>query len=452
MNNANAHDAGGFKIDPAMPEWTRWLEFYRLSGMAKLEARMLAAIVDADRARRRWLNRLLLEILSSDCPLEDVEIQKHHGASPRTVIAIRGEAVHVFITEVSFVVPSAVPPPLPRAANLTPQKSELAEPEFKGERRSLGDGEFDAIVERLEKRAAASSEAVAEQKQRARRESVAERALAQALAAVLENRRPDVDDSLLGVIIVPDPAEADSLVLIGRGPPMRIKNASAKLRVRVTSLRDDPIGRLAKHKRLGEGQERDDRLLAARSWQALYERAEIGGARGLDPSKDIVDGGMFLMPETDARLEAHDRLKELRKAIGFIPELRILGARLLEWVLGEKRNLIRGEVRGLDDGLLMPVADILAAELALTPLEKTQLSLSKHLANCLDVVAVELGIVPNPKIKTGPRREVDNFDKLARYSRSSELYAAVNEARHLGAESPVIGGNEEKPTLRLDSE
>jgi hypothetical protein len=170
---------------------------------------------------------------------------------------------------------------------------------------------------------------------------------------------------------------------------------------------------------LGQGEERDDRLLAARIWQAYYERAEIGGARGLDPSKDIVDGGQFVMPETEQRLRAQEKLHELREAVGKIKELRILGSRLLTWVLGDKKTLTE-------------VADILGIELELTPQEQACLSLAAHLRNCLDIVAGELGITTDAS-RIGPRRRRrDRYDRDAqavdRHKKNPALQVAVHRA------------------------
>jgi len=411
MNNANAHGAGGFKIDPAMPEWTRWLEFYRSSGMAKLEARMLAAIANAKRSRQQWLNRLLLEILSSDCPLEDVEIQEHPG--PRTVIAIRGEAVHALVWDVSFVVPSAVPPALPRAANVMAQKSAPAPAQdFKGDRRSLGDGEFDAIVERLEKRITRHDAEAGEQKDRRRSARRMEERLDDALAAVQENRRPDVDDaSDLDISFVEDPNEAEQLVHVGKGPPMRVR-AKTKLRARVRSIRDDPIGQMAKRKQLGK--DADVLLAAAREWQKYHEASTLGAGSGLNPFREAVDGGGGAEIDLAKITEANKQLASVRKAIGVIPDLRILGVRLLEWVLADRLSLNKiAQVHfGVD--------------------ASNRLKLSAHLQWCLQVTAVVFGQAAE---KTGPRRRRDRFDRQAapvdRFSHNEALSVAIHRADKL---------------------
>lgn len=384
MNN---EQASAFKIAPDMPEWTRWLDYYRTAGMAKLEARMLAAVANAKRTRRLWLNRLLLEILSSDCPLADVEIQEHPG---RTVIAMRGEPVHVCAMDVSFVVPSARPPALPCVSNIAVRKLAPAPaPDFKIERRSLGDGEFDAIVERLEQRAARRDGEIAEQKTRRRSMRRAEERLDEALAAAQENRRPDVDDaSDLDVAFVEDPNEAEQLVNVGKGPPMRVR-AKTKLRARVRSVRDDPIGQMYKRRQLGK--DADVLLAAAREWQRYREVSTLGAGCGLNPFRESVDGGGGAEIDLAKITEANKQLATVRVAIGVLPELRILGARLLEWVLAQRLSL--NQIAEVHFGVA-----------------HQRLNLGKSLQQCLAVTATVFGLSAK---KTGARRRRDEFDEQA---------------------------------------
>jgi hypothetical protein len=300
------------------------------------------------------------------------------------------------------------------------------------EHHTPADGQVDVVADRLEQREARREEETAEQKKRRKLEISHERALSHALEAAHFNQRPnlaEVDD--YDAIAIVDPNEAEELVLVGKGPPMRIKPVRPKMRMRVVALRDDPIGRLAKRRMLGEGDDRDDRLRAARIWQAYYERAEIGGARGIDPSRDVVDGGGFVMPDTDQRLRAQEKLHKVREALGFINELRILGSRLLTWVLGEKKSLTE-------------VAEILGIELKLAGREKSHLSLAAHLRNCLDIIAVELDVTTDPD-RVGPRRrQRDRYDleaqPLDRHAHNTVLAAAVRRANKLRESECTEGG------------
>jgi hypothetical protein len=433
MNEASDR-SGPHRVGPGSAAWDAWLAFYRSSGMEKIEARMHAVIADAMRARGKWLDALLLEILSSDRPLADVEIAEH--ADGRTVIAICGEPVHVFAYEVSYVVPSAMPPALPQARNLM-AKPAMAPVEFARKRRSAGDGEFDAIVERLEQRGARYKAEIEEQRERRKAESRRDQILADALAAAREDRRPQVDGAEgLDVIAVGDPYEEQSLISVGCGPPMRVKNVRPKIRLRVVTLRDDPIGQLAKRGMLGKGDLRSHRLAAARCWQAYYEKAEIGGARAIE-YRERVNSGSFAMPETDQRLRAQRKLRKLRDAMGALEDLRILGSRLLTWVLADKLSL--NTIAEMHFGTRNNGG-------------RNRLPLLAALCECLDIIASEVGIAPDPKQKTGPRpRRRDAFDVLARAAKNPRLYDAINEAR-AWSRAVAEPGNRDKPKLTRESE
>jgi hypothetical protein len=105
------------------------------------------------------------------------------------------------------------------------------------------------------------------------------------------------------------------------------------------SLRDDPLARLLVRQQIS-----DIQYKAGRLWQADYEAAEIGSARGIDPAKDQVDGGRFAELNTDRRLAASDRLKKDRRALGQLGELIIAD------VLGRGLMIRQAvEMRGFSD-------------------------------------------------------------------------------------------------------
>lgn len=175
---------------------------------------------------------------------------------------------------------------------------------------------------------------------------------------------------------------------------------------KVINLRDDPVGQMHKRGQLRDNGAKDTeeqrtkadtRLKAARRWQALFEQAVIGGAHGIDPGKDVVDGGSFSMPDTDRTTAAQALLDRLRDRLGMIAfesiHMRILGSRLVSWVLADKKTL-------------KEVAGILGGELRL-------LGLGGHFRACLDKIAVELCIAADPKGRRGPQRDRDKHDVLA---------------------------------------
>jgi hypothetical protein len=311
-----------------------------------------------------------------------------------------------------FYVPAQWPPDLPRADRIT-RKPELPAPVARPERRSIGDGEVAAVAGRLSAKAGRDEQETAEQKKRRKLFAKSEQRREAALAAARENRRPEVEDGDdFDVVRIEDPSEAVALVKAGRGQPMRV-TVKAKPRHRIVALRDDRLGQLAKRGMLGRGDERDNRVVAGRRWQSLYEKAEIGGARGLDPAKDIVDGGVFASPDTDQRLAAQEVLNRLRREVG------IIGDRLLVWVLGEKKTMTE-------------VADILGAD-------RRDLRLCRHLAEALDTIALELGIIR--KASNGVRRFRDRYAAEARSLDQFDgaLAVAVHRAAKL-RESERSGG------------
>lgn len=97
---------------------------------------------------------------------------------------------------------------------------------------------------------------------------------------------------------------------------------------RVTrSIRDDPLGRLHARGQIDEAQ-----YQAGRRWQALYEAVEIGGARGIDPTREAVDGGRGAVDGlTDARRKAAKQLATSDAMLGKE------GKQLVRMVLGERK-------------------------------------------------------------------------------------------------------------------
>lgn len=244
------------------------------------------------------------------------------------------------------------------------------------------------------------------QSRQARARLKAETVLDEGLAAVREGREPYINGEIehLGVLKVLDPHEPES-----KTP-----------RTKIINLRDDPVGQMFKRGQLGHGSSSkvtdDVRLKAAREYQRLFEIAEISGAKAIDFAKEKVDGGRFEMPDTDHRLRAQFRLNELRAKIGIIRiqpaighEVRILGTRLLAWVLGEKLCLrLVAERLGYD---------------------RRQLPLLGHFIGCLDVLAIEFGFADDPLNKRGPRRRRDQFDHDANLAYNPALHRAVRLAQ-----------------------
>jgi hypothetical protein len=363
----------------------------------------------------------LMELLSSDIPTADIEIQEHPNL--RTVVAIRGVPRHEFAFQVWSVVPTPLPPARP-CHNVSHKPAAAAAPAI-AERRGVGDVEFAALTERLLARAKRDETETASEKKRAKLEKRQHQLHEDALAAARDDRNPKVDDSDdLGLVQVEDPYEAQKLIQIGAGAPMKVRVQTLP-RLRVVSLRDDPVGRMAKRGQLGDIAETKSRLQAAREWQAIYERAEIGGARGIDPTRDHVDGGRYEMPDTDSSLRAQEILNRMRGELG------VIGDRLTTWVLGEQYPLSK-------------VAVILGKT---APMDVKVLG--HRFRECLDTIAVELGHSLDGA--RGPRRDRDEFDQLARTGNNPALHRAIGLAKVPTSTPPARDTNKDKPTLGLRS-
>lgn len=98
--------------------------------------------------------------------------------------------------------------------------------------------------------------------------------------------------------------------------------------VALRSVRDDPIADM-----LARGHIDQCEFETARHWQRAYEGAEIGGARGIDPSKEAVDGGCPREVLTDRQVRATKELKQAREELG------TAGNWLIVSVLGTKKTL-----------------------------------------------------------------------------------------------------------------
>jgi hypothetical protein len=109
---------------------------------------------------------------------------------------------------------------------------------------------------------------------------------------------------------------------------------------RIVVLRSTRNDQLADLKSKGRIDECD--YVAGRHWQAAYEKAEIGGIRAIDPSREMVDGGRLPELLTDTQRCAVQDLKAAREALGRE------GDALIRDVLGQGLSIAEAaENRGL---------------------------------------------------------------------------------------------------------
>jgi hypothetical protein len=369
----------------------------------------------------------LIEI-SPGSPEWDAWLAHHRGTKTETrmLLCLGGT------TKTGDVIPprpwlarSKFPPVAPQASAGTRSFQQTPRPPLPTERRSTGDGEFDKIAARLEVKAERVSRETAEQKKRRKLSTKSDRIRDDALLAAQRNRRPDIGDvEGLAVVLIQDPNEAQHLVRVGRGPPMRIAVKSSP-QYRVASLRDDPIAKMAKLGRLGIDNERDVRLMAARRWQEFYSM--VAPQRGIDPSADIVDGGR-VDDVAEMRLTAIKLLSRASRVLGIRNEHMIFE------LLGAGRSIEEylrrcGQLEG-----------------SATHRQKVVDAYVEILRGCLDDLAVEFQMMAEGK---GPKRAHDQFDFLSSLRSRPRAYdqATRPDARRSARASTIP--NATKPVLRL---
>jgi hypothetical protein len=423
------------------PEWNAWVDRYAAT-WPKQHAAMMHALAGVTRTRAQWLLPLLLEIFSSDIASEDVTIDQNEQ---RTAVLIRGAVIREFTMRAMFAVPSPMPP-IASAPQLLRRVDEI------DGRDHAFDGLFDAVrpapmrkhrpvdrqtasilegarsIREMQREARNAGEAVATRKRRER--EAGERAiLGLGLEAAKHDDFPDVAAAEhLDTILVVDPLQAYDQQQIGAGPPMMTPRKDVPLRRRVITLRDDPIGKMAKRGQLHDWkppaalaelcgrragleamldelpvidrqtspgeckridrrrrqitdelralqseiaaireaenaraeEQKQTRLNAARFYEKLYGAVEIGGARAIDPFREVVDGGRFITPDTDFRLAAQRRLAKIDAALGRTAVDLVRAVLVQKWEIGQvadahgddtatyKRNLRRQICDALD--------------------------------------------------------------------------------------------------------
>lgn len=254
-------------------------------------------------------------------------------------------------------------------------------------RRVVADGEVNTIADRLlarDERNEAEAAAVAERHDDMSKLTIAFEKATQAVQSGNNPKLKDLPD--IGMTKIDDPWEVPF--------PGKPKSRRAKL----TNLRDDPIGQMAKRKQIMAEQ-----LEAARKWQALHDTAaSIGGSRGIDPSAMKVDGGRFGEPINDVQMYSIKRLQQVDGVLGAV------GASIVRRVLGERMTV--GQVAAMMNK---------ASELGLK-------HTGDRLRECLDTLVVVMGVEVEGKSTRIPR---DAASDMSRYADNPLLYQAVREAR-----------------------
>lgn len=245
-----------------------------------------------------------------------------------------------------------------------------------------------AMVKSDPKKAKRRGDPAADRLAKIRREIDAD--LSTALANVATGADPRIDTDHYAVRIVDNP-------YFDPGNP----GATPRRYKAVVAQRDDPVGRMARRRQLGGPEETDTRLKAAREYQAISERAEIGGAKAIDPGKEVVDGGRFAEPDTDTRLRAQAKLVAAHAKLGKVGEM------LVRRVLAEKWEIQQ-----------------VAAQFGAST-RRSRSSIGDRFVECLDTLAEHFGIFATAPAARPLR---DMHSRMARYGDNPELHRAIHRA------------------------
>lgn len=232
------------------------------------------------------------------------------------------------------------------------------------------------------------------------RQRATEANLDKALATILEGNSPQFHgNDRFAVIRAPDPYETSVR------DPTKVKGEwivpAAKSREKIIALRNDPLAMMYVRGTIDRVQHD-----AGRAYQRDWHDAEIGGARGIDPAKDVVDGGKLVESDTDKRLKAHAELKRIHAALGEY------GRDLVSAVLGLNIEVARVALMW---GLME---------------QSAYRALRHRFAECLDTIAKKKGYAPE-RPALGPRRERDKHDVLAKFAENPGLHTAARLAREI---------------------
>jgi hypothetical protein len=299
----------------------------------------------------------------------------------------------------TWYAPSKLPPVKADAARVTQHASGLRSIEAVLKPTDKPPARIEDIAERIEKTIALAEADAAELQRRTREHDQQSSAMGRAMTRVQEGRSPKLDGGDIeglgehfSTLNVFDPFE-EQRVRDGALKPDKLRK-----RAKLISVRDDPVGRMHKRSQITISQ-----LHAARWMQAQYAAAEIGGARGIDPSCIRVDGGAIGSDGvTDARLRAIRQITRADAALGYY------GAELVRRVLGEG----------------MEVKQYAASKGNTSQTECERLGW--RLRECLDAIAEVAGLAAEGR---GTRTPRDQHAEAAKLARTPALHRAIRAAK-----------------------
>jgi hypothetical protein len=130
----------------------------------------------------------------------------------------------------------------------------------------------------------------------------------------------------------------DALPVIDRQTsPGEVKRIERRRRQVADELRgvETEIAAIREAENARAEEQKQTRLYAARFYEKLYGAVEIGGARAIDPFREVVDGGRFITPDTDIRLAAQRRLAKIDAAVGRDAVDLVRAVLVQKWEIGQ---------------------------------------------------------------------------------------------------------------------
>lgn len=353
------------------------------------------------------MGRMISLTPSADADAWSAWLEHHRGTKIELVMlscARQGRAFKVW---------TRLPPERLASAGVTSRPVDTSQAP-KLERPVVHDGVLDEIAARLEINAVRDEEEVAVRDKRIKTAERIKTRRERELIKVQIGDRPSIEKLPdLGTIEIFDPTEEQELRNGHR------KVTKLKPRVKLTNLRDDPVGQMAKRDQITSTQ-----LDAARRWQAWHDTAQLGSVRGIDPSNIAVDGGRFSEPISDVQRLAIKRLVRTDVKLGEV------GAMLVRRVLGDRMTITQvGAILG----------------------DTSELGLKRlgwRVRECLDTLVHATGtVVEGPMSKT-PK---DDAAEIARYAGKPDLHRAVHGAKAKAEPEPYRAqANPNSKRARLD--
>jgi hypothetical protein len=122
--------------------------------------------------------------------------------------------------------------------------------------------------------------------------------------------------------------------LTAPGERKRVERRARQIEIELRGVIDE-IAAIQNEANARAEEEKQMHLNAARFYEKLYLAVEIGGARAIDPFREVVDGGRFITPDTDIRMASARRLAKIDAALGSDAVNLVRAVLVQKWEIGQ---------------------------------------------------------------------------------------------------------------------